>query len=212
MGRSNRRRQGAESRRIVAFDFDGTLTYRDSFLSFLAWRSGRAGYLAGLARLAPAAAAYVFDRDRGRLKAAAVRVFLRGLPRKDLLEACAAFAASPAGSSLIRPDAEHCWRQWKSQGARLAIVSASPEEVVAPFAKLLDADVLIATRLALGPDARVAGGFEGENCRGPEKARRIRSSFGTDVRLAAAYGDTSGDREMLAMADVKGYRVFKDRP
>ena len=41
-------------RPIVAFDFDGTLTWRDSFLAFLAWRAGPARYAFGMARLAPA--------------------------------------------------------------------------------------------------------------------------------------------------------------
>jgi phosphatidylglycerophosphatase C len=31
------------------------------------------------------------------------------------------------------------------------------------------------------------------------------------VRLAAAYGDTGGDTEMLAMADEPGFRVFTAR-
>ena len=30
--------------------------------------------------------------------------------------------------------------------------------------------------------------------------------------LAAAYGDTSGDREMLAIAHERGYRIFRGKP
>ena len=45
---------------IVAFDFDGTLTVRDSFTAFLKWRASRARYAVGLLRLAPAAISY-FD-------------------------------------------------------------------------------------------------------------------------------------------------------
>ena len=52
---------------IVAFDFDGTLTVRDSFTGFLRWRAGGRGWLKGLARLTPDVAAYMADRDRGRL-------------------------------------------------------------------------------------------------------------------------------------------------
>jgi phosphatidylglycerophosphatase C len=92
------------------------------------------------------------------------------------------------------------------------IVTASPELTVAPFARDLGADALIGTRLALDPQDRIAGGFLGENCRGPEKVRRLREAFGPGLRLAAAYGDTSGDRDMLAIAEVNGYRVFKAKP
>ena len=69
---------------IVAFDFDGTLTVRDSFTEFLRWRAGRGGWALGLVRLAPAVATYAHDRDRGRIKAASVREFLKGVPRAEL--------------------------------------------------------------------------------------------------------------------------------
>jgi phosphatidylglycerophosphatase C len=58
---------------------------------------------------------------------------------------------------------------------------------------------------------RVTGAFAGPNCRGEEKVRRLRVAFGDGVRLAAAYGDTSGDAEMLAIADKPGFRVFTGR-
>jgi phosphatidylglycerophosphatase C len=55
----------------------------------------------------------------------------------------------------------------------------------------------------------VTGAFAGPNCRGEEKVRRLRAAFGEDMPLAAAYGDTTGDTEMLAMADEAGFRRFK---
>ena len=41
---------------------------------------------------------------------------------------------------------------------------------------------------------------------------RLRERFGPNVSLAAAYGDTAGDREMLGIAKEPGYRVFTQRP
>jgi len=58
----------------------------------------------------------------------------------------------------------------------------------------------------------VTGAFTGPNCRGMEKVNRLRAHFGGDIRLAAAYGDTSGDRQMLQIAQEKGYRVFRSKP
>jgi len=58
----------------------------------------------------------------------------------------------------------------------------------------------------------VVGCFEGNNCHGPEKARRLREVFGDNIRLHAAYGDTIGDREMLDMADEKYMRLFVADP
>lgn len=196
---------------VVAFDFDGTLTIRDSFSSFLKWRAGRAGWLIGCLRLAPAALSYVFHRDRGRIKAAAVKQFLKGVTRTQL-EADARAFAETYSRSLLRPDAVATWKRWRNEPVRLGIVTASPEIVVAPFARGLGADYLIGTNLAFDAQDRVIGGYTSPNCRGPEKVVRLKEVFGSDFELRAAYGDTTGDREMIAMAQIVGYRVFKGKP
>lgn len=196
---------------IVAFDFDGTLTIRDSFTAFLRWRAGAAGWARGLVRLAPAALAYLHDRDRGRIKAASVREFLKGVDRQAL-EAEAERFAEAVWSDFMRPDALACWNAWGERGVHRVIVTASPETTVAPFARRLGAENLIGTRLAFDAQDRVTGAFLGENCRGEEKMTRLRAVYGLEVRIAAAYGDTSGDAQMIAAAVEKGYRVFTARP
>lgn len=198
-------------RPIVAFDFDGTLTTHDSFTAFLAWKAEPFRYVVGLARLLPHLAVYGLTRDRGRLKAAASAVFLGREPIAELEAEADAFAMEKA-QAMFRPDAVQAWRNWREQGALMVIVTASPETVVRPFARALGADLLIGTRLQLDARDRVTGRFVGPNCRGPEKVVRLKAAFGDDVTLAAAYGDTSGDREMLQLAQVKGYRIFKGKP
>jgi phosphatidylglycerophosphatase C len=212
MGAKGPLRQDPEAYRpLVAFDFDGTLTKQDSFTTFLAWRAGHARYAAGLARLFPAFLAYLGHGDRGKIKAEATRLFLKGVSRDELDASANRFAESHA-RRLLRPDAVRVWKQWQSQRARLVIVTASPESVVAPFARGLGCDLLLGTRLAFDGRDRLTGEFDGPNCRGEEKVRRLRAVFGPDVRLEAAYGDTSGDREMLTLADEAGYKVFKATP
>jgi len=196
---------------IVAFDFDGTLTIRDSFTAFLRWRAGPAGWARGLARLAPAALAYLHDRDRGRIKAASVREFLKGVDRETLEREAERFAET-VWADFMRTDALACWNAWGERGVHRVIVTASPETTVAPFARRLGAENLIGTRLAFDAQDRVAGAFLGENCRGEEKMTRLRAVYGPEVRIAAAYGDTSGDAQMIAAAVEKGYRVFTARP
>ncbi len=187
-------RQGAAGfRPLVAFDFDGTLTYRDSFLAFLFWLAGPWRFWSGL------------------LKEAFVTRYLGGASRRDVEKAARAFATE-CSASLLRPDALRRWREWRDRGARLLIVTASPEIIVAPFAHGLGAEALIATRLAFDADDRVAGTLAGPNCRGAEKVARLRAMFGEDVRLEAAYGDSDGDVEMLALADEAGMKVFGERP
>jgi len=200
-----------DSGAIVAFDFDGTLTVQDSFTAFLRWRAGPLRFAFGAIRLAPAALRYLFDRDRGRIKAAAARVFLGGLGRSEL-EALAEAFAEHCAPRLLRPDALAAWREQRAAGACLVIVTASPAFVVRPFADRLAADALIGTELDFDARDRFTGAFATPNCRGPEKVVRLQARFGPGLRLAAAYGDTAGDLEMLQIAKVKGYRVFRDRP
>jgi len=196
---------------IVAFDFDGTLTIRDSFTEFLRWRAGKRAWALGLAKMTPAIATYARTRDRGRIKAASVRVFLKGVPRAEL-EADAARFRDAIWDRFMRPDALQTWDDWGRKDAHRVIVTASPDIVVRPFAKRLGADALLGTPLVFDSDDRVTGRFASANCRAEEKVRRLREAYGPDVSLAAAYGDTSGDTEMLAIADQPGFRVFSRHP
>lgn len=199
------------ARNVVAFDFDGTLTTHDSYMAFLRWRSGPAPYALGLARLAPAGLAYLVHRDRGRIKEAATRVFLRGVPRSEIMAGARTFA-DRVSASLLRPDALAAWKRWRGEAVRLVIVTASPDLIVAPFAYALGADTLLGTQLEFDAEDRATGRFTTANCRGAEKVVRLKAEFGEGLVLKAAYGDTSGDREMLAMAEIQGYRVFRGTP
>ncbi len=205
------RQSGSPMQPIVAFDFDGTLTVADSFTAFLRWRVPPARHALGLIRLAPAALSWLGHRDRGRIKAAAVREFLLGEPR-EALEAQAEAFMEAVWPRFMRPDALACWEDWGRRGAHRVIVTASPETTVQPFARRLGAEALLGTRLAFDAEHRVAGAFDGANCRGDEKVRRLREAYGNQVQLAAAYGDTSGDAEMLQIADEAGFRRFRARP
>ncbi len=100
---------------VVAFDFDGTLTIRDSFTAFLRWRAGPVRWALGLARLTPAVIDYVQDRDRGRIKAASVREFLGGLDRATL-EAEAERFANSSGPGSFDPTPSPAGRTGDARG------------------------------------------------------------------------------------------------
>jgi len=196
---------------VVAFDFDGTLTSKDSFVAFFAWRAGPIGFAMGVASLAPAIASYLINPNRGRLKAAMARRFLGPIRRAEL-ESEARHYARANSETLLRADALACWRAWRRRGARLYIVTASPEILVAPFAQALGADGLIGTRLAFDSDDRFAGVLEGPTVAAPRRwsafARRsVRTS-----RWKPPMATATGDREMLAFARTGGLNVFTAQP
>jgi phosphatidylglycerophosphatase C len=72
--------------------------------------------------------------------------------------------------------------------------------------------MVIGTRLSVDSQNRITGGFDSPNCRGQEKVERLRQVFGAEVRLTTAYGDTSGDIEMLGIADEPHMKLFKGKP
>ena len=114
IGPQDRQRPAGPFRPLVAFDFDGTLTSRDSFTAFLAWRAGARRYATGLLGLVPAAAGYLSHLDRGRLKAALIRRFLKGeASPAPSLERCRP-RAMPVRLVAPRPccarDAVRAWR------------------------------------------------------------------------------------------------------
>jgi phosphatidylglycerophosphatase C len=83
-----------------------------------------------------------------------------------------------------------------------------------PLGASLGVDGVVCTVLERGADGRLTGRLVGANCRGAEKARRVRawlSEHGLDDAELWAYGDSAGDDELLALADrplrVDGVRV-----
>jgi HAD superfamily hydrolase (TIGR01490 family) len=196
------------SRRVLAvFDFDGTLTYRDSFTLFLRKELGFFRYALGLIRLAlPALGFLVGHKTRDELKGYLIRNFLTGF--------------SVAEIAVLSDD--FCRRQWPSlmreagcaevseqvqQGALVTICSASPEIILKPFAERLGVQ-LIATQLE-ERNGVLTGSIRGRNCRQAEKVKRLTKVYG-DLRFfhVRAWGDSAGDKQLLEAADEPYYRRF----
>ena len=76
--------------------------------------------------------------------------------------------------------------------------------------ELLEVDGVLATRLAVGGGGLLTGGYEGQNCRGAEKYARLVVHLrangllggGSDQPELWAYGNSAGDRQLLAGADI----------
>jgi phosphatidylglycerophosphatase C len=81
------------------------------------------------------------------------------------------------------------------------IVSASFTSYLDPIAARLGFAAVLATELAVGDDGRLTGELVRPNVRGAEKVRRLDAWLGGRPAFVWAYGDSSGDRELLARAD-----------
>ncbi|MGH9095561.1 MAG: HAD-IB family hydrolase [Acidimicrobiales bacterium] len=183
----------------AAFDFDGTLVPGDSLLPFLTRVLGTAG----LARLLTAAGVQTVQQYRvaGRdgAKAELLQRALTGRPAANLVDEGRRYADRLV--QRVRPHMAERLRWHRASGHHLVLVSASLDLYLRPLATALRFDDIIATSMEVGPDGHLTGRIDGANVRGPEKARRLRQVIGDAPVELWAYGDTVGDREMLAMAD-----------
>jgi HAD superfamily hydrolase (TIGR01490 family) len=132
-------------------------------------------------------------------KAALLERALAGQAATYVAEVGAAFGAVLAGR--IRPDMLERMTWHDRQGHQRVLVSASLAVYLEPFGHLTGFDQVIATRLESGVDGLLTGRLHGPNIRAVQKAIRLRELLGSETVEMWAYGDSAGDREMLAMAD-----------
>jgi phosphatidylglycerophosphatase C len=189
-------------RRVAAFDFDGTLSRKDSLGPFLEIVCGRAQLYRSLALRAPVLAGIAVGiGDRDAEKERLVGRLLSGRSATSVRDAGAAYARSLTEGDALRPEMLERVAWHRSEGHEIVIVSASLDVYLEPLAPLLGVDHVFCTRLGIGPDDRLNGLLEGGNVRGPEKLRRVETWLGGDTAELWAYGDSAGDRELLAAAD-----------
>ena len=194
---------------VAAFDFDGTLTQRDTFVPFLAHLSWIR--LAGaLLRSLPALAGFALRlRSNEHAKMALCRGALRGRSRAELAHVARAWVHTiPLRPALVK---RLRWHQ--QRGDHCVLVSASPDIYLEEVKRLLGFDDLICTRMAVDAQGRLTGDFDGHNCWGPEKIRRLVERFGApDQYELHAYGDSRGDQWLIDAAQHAWYRGQAVKP
>ena len=186
-------------RGVAAFDFDGTLVPGDSLPRYLSLLVGRTRFAAVLGRAAPAMFSGYRRAGRDGAKAALLCRATAGVPASDAADVAERFASRLAGE--IRPNMAERLAWHQSQGHRTVIVSASLALYLEPFGRLTGFDDVLATRLEVDPAGRLTGALLGDNVRAAQKAMLLERLLGPEPVTVWAYGDSRGDREMLAMAD-----------
>jgi phosphatidylglycerophosphatase C len=189
----------------AAFDFDGTLTRRDSLLPFLRFALGTPRLLAGLAAESPALARYALgilanDRAKERL----LTRCLGGESAQHVAECGQRFARERL-PRLLHAETMALMEAHRQAGHVCVLVSASPGFYLRPWAAEAGFQNVICTELEIDAAGKLTGRLAGGNCYGAEKARRLKAILPADVELHA-YGDSPGDRPMLALAAHPWYR------
>ena len=193
------------ARQIAAFDFDGTLTRRDTVVPFLLRLFGAGRVVRAVSQVAPTAARARLGRleselhHRDVVKERLLQVLFRGEDPDHIAAIGRSFADTIPARLQTETMARVAWH--REQGHALVIVSASLLAYLEPFAADHGFDHVIGVGLEVGDDGRLTGRLTGPNVRGPEKEVRLRAWLGEGPRTMWAYGNSSGDRELLAMAD-----------
>ena len=184
-------------KQIYAYDFDGTLTIRDTLLEFICFACGTARFLLGFLLYSPLLVLMKLRLySNGKAKQKVFAHFFQGMAIDEFDALCQDFARTHR--HLLRPEVVRQLEQALSEGSEVLVVSASIDNWVQPFfpkVKVLGTQIEVI-------NGCLTGRFLTPNCYGQEKVRRILALYPdrSEYHLTA-FGDSRGDREMLAFAD-----------
>ena len=195
---------------VAAFDFDGTLTCRDSLLPFLRMAVGSLRFFWGLLILSPILAGYALHLvPNWRAKEAVLTHYLAGFTEEQLQQLGRRFASQKI-PELLRPEAVQRLSWHQEQGHQTVLISASLETYLLPWAKIMGFDQATGTQLEV-QNGFLTGRILGKNCYGSEKVERLKALLGDlDRYCLYVYGDSQGDREILDASQYPYYRSFQD--
>lgn len=198
------------SRSIAFFDFDGTITSKDTLLEFIKFSKGRLSFYLGMLLNLH----YLIGLKLGLVsnqaaKEKILRFFFSGTSAVTFQELCIAFYNNRL-PQLIRKGALTEINKLKERGTLVVVVSASPENWIGHWAQEMQVDV-IASRLEV-VDGTITGKISGKNCNGKEKVRRIlEKHVMNDYAEVLVYGDTNGDRPMMELATTSYFKPFRNK-
>jgi phosphatidylglycerophosphatase C len=188
---------------VAVFDLDGTLTFHDTLMPFLAgYLARRPVRLLRLWRLAPALLEYAIrGRDHGRLKSRVIRTVMGGEERAAIDAWARAFASGLGPRRKFRAAALATLEAHRAAGDHLVLLSASPDLYVPYIGRALNFERTLCTEVLWAGD-RLDGALRTANRRGEEKLRcleTLREQY-PNARVTA-YGNSASDLAHLRRAD-----------
>jgi phosphatidylglycerophosphatase C len=195
---------------VAAFDFDGTITYQDTLIPFLEYMQGKTQAMFNILREFPFLLGVPIGLvSRQYAKEKVLSHFLKGLPAEEVYRMGEEFAEGPL-LHKINPLAINRLRWHQSQGHHCVLVSANLNPFLSPWAQKNQFQDLICSQLEVDAKGHMTGKLEGLNCYGPVKVKRLEALLGPRKNYVLyAYGDSKGDRELLAFADYPFYKKLE---
>ena len=188
-------------RKIAVFDFDGTLTNKDTFVEFIKFVFGIYRWSWGFFLYSPILIAMKLHLySNSKAKERVFSHFFRGMDYGCFKKYCEAFSSSI--SSMVNANTLDMLKEHLRQGHKVYIVSASIYEWVAAWSRTVRIERVLSTCVEVSEKGLLTGCFSTPNCYGEEKVRRfLTAEPDRESYELYAYGDSRGDKEMLALAD-----------
>jgi phosphatidylglycerophosphatase C len=184
---------------IAIFDLDKTLTVRGCFTPFALYaaKQNPSRFVSLPNILLAASANFLGFYQRDDLKLLIWRKVLGGLSRTRI-EALGTEFGEIWAKNELRQETRAVLKRHKAAGDRLVLATAAMDILAEPFGRLLGFDQIICTQTAWTADGHVSGKFDGQNCYGEEKLRRVKHALrDIDPASATAYSDHITDLPLL---------------
>ena len=133
--------------------------------------------------------------------------FFKGMEEQRFLKVAEDYSLNHI-DTILRPAALEKIAWHKEQGHKVVVVSASIEYWLKPWCDKNSLD-MIASKIGI-KDGLVTGKLLSKNCYGAEKENRVKEAYNlSDYDYIYAYGDSRGDKELLALANESFYKPFR---
>jgi len=192
---------------IAVFDFDGTLIKGDSLFYFFLFRANIWKIVLNLIPALYYISLYKLKlMPNFKAKEHLFILFYKSMPKSVFDRKCEQF--TEILERKLKPQAIEKLKWHQQMRHEVVIISASVENWIIPLAKRLGIHVVIGTKLEVN-NGRLTGKFQSKNCYGSEKVNRFKTHYPAYQNyILYAYGDSKGDRELLAIAEHPFYRSF----
>ncbi len=193
-------------KKLYLFDFDGTLTYKDTLFLFLKYYDSKKYFWSYLKHIPVFILVKLKLINAEIAKKSFVASILKGEREIKINRKVIAFFEEYY-PKMIRQSALDFLKTIDSSHTTCYLITASLDIWARPFAKKMGM-TLIATEAQFA-EGRFTGDFQTKNNNGEEKVKRIKQVIGDQkFDKIIAFGDTSGDKPMLAFAHESHYRFF----
>lgn len=193
-------------KKLYCFDFDGTLTYKDTMFMYLKFYDSTRFRLQFLKHIPLFVLLKLKLADTEKVKKSFIGSILKGQTQEKIEKKSRQFFEHYY-PKIVRENALDFIQNIDHNNTYSLLVTASLDIWAKPFAEAFKMQ-LVSTRAEFR-NGVFTGNFVGRNCNGNEKLVRIQQEISNHkYDKIIAFGDTSGDKPMLNWANEGHYQFF----